>query len=56
MYELEQRSESLVLRSLGCNPSALAGEWRQMPLMGGLDRLLREIDTYLEFVAIARGR
>jgi hypothetical protein len=35
--ELEQVSESLVLRSLG------------------LHRLFREIGTYLEFVAIARG-
>jgi hypothetical protein len=25
------------------------------PLMPGLDRLLREIGAYLEFVAIARG-
>jgi len=56
MYELEQVSESLVLRSLGCNPSPLAGEWRETPLMVGLDRLIREIGTYLEFVAIARAR
>lgn len=56
MYELDPVSESLVLRSPGCNPSPLAGEWRETPLMGGLDRLLREIGTYLEFVAIARGR
>ena len=56
MYELEQVSESLVLRPLGYNPSALVGEWRETPLMSGLDRLLREIGTYLEFVAIARGR
>ncbi len=56
MYELEQASESLVLRSLANTPSPLAGEWRETPLMGGLDRLLREIGAYLEFVAIARGR
>ena len=56
MYELEQVSESLVLRSPGYDPSATVGEWRETPLMGGLDRLLREIGTYLEFVAIARGR
>lgn len=56
MYELEQVSESLVLRSLGYNPSPLVGEWRETPLMAGLERLLREIGTYLEFVAIARGR
>lgn len=56
MNELGQVSESLVLRSLGYDPSPLAGEWRETPLMGGLDRLLREIGTYLEFVAIARGR
>jgi len=56
MYELEQVSESLVLRSLGYNPSPLVGEWRETPLMVGLDKLLREIGTYLEFVAIARGR
>jgi hypothetical protein len=56
MYELEQVSESLVLRSLGNDHLPLLGEWRETPLMGGLDRLLREIGTYLEFVAIARGR
>lgn len=56
MYELEQVSESLVLRALGYNPSPAAGEWRAAPLMGGLDRLFREIGTYLEFVAIARGQ
>jgi hypothetical protein len=56
MYELEQVSESLVLRSFGFNPSPLAGEWRETPLMAGLDRLFREIGAYLEFVAIARGR
>ena len=56
MYELAQVSESLMLRSLGDNPSWLVGEWRETPLMVGLDRLLREIGTYLEFVAIARGR
>ena len=56
MYELGQVSESLVLRSLGYNPSAVVGEWRETPLMDGFDRLIREIGTYLEFVAIARGR
>lgn len=55
MYELEQVSESLVLRSLGYDPSPLVGEWREAPLMAGLDKLLREIGTYLEFVAIARN-
>lgn len=55
MNELEQVSESLVLRSLGISPAASAEEWRETPLMGGLDRLFREIGTYLEFVAIARG-
>jgi hypothetical protein len=56
MYELGQVSESLVLRSLGYNSSPVIGEFRETPLMDGLDRLLREIGTYLEFVAIARGR
>lgn len=55
MIELAQVSESLVLRSLGHQPLSVAGEWRETPLMGGLDRLIREIDTYLEFVAIARA-
>jgi hypothetical protein len=55
MDELEQVSESLVLRSFGYSPAAAAQEWRQTPLIPGLDRLIREIDAYLEFVAIARG-
>jgi hypothetical protein len=55
MNELERVSESLVVRSLGFSPSAAAGEWRHAPLMNGLDRLFREIDAYLEFVAIARS-
>jgi len=54
MSELAQVSESLVLRSLGRQPLSVAGEWRETPLMVGLDRLIREIGTYLEFVAIAR--
>jgi hypothetical protein len=56
MSELEQVSESLLLRSLGHRPSAVAGEWSETSWMDGLDRLLREIGTYLEFVVIARGR
>jgi len=55
MNELEQVSESLVLRSYGFSPSASAEEWHDTPLMSGLDRLFREIGAYLEFVAIARG-
>jgi hypothetical protein len=55
MSELEQISESLMLRSLGRRPT-LATEWRETSFMGGLDRLFREIGTYLEFVVIARGR
>jgi hypothetical protein len=55
MNELEQVSESLVVRSLGFSPSAAAGEWLYTPLMPGLDKLPREIGAYLEFVAIARG-
>lgn len=55
MNELEQVSESLVLRSFGFSPSAAAQEWRDTRLMSGLDRLFREIGAYLEFVAIARG-
>jgi hypothetical protein len=55
MNELEQVSESLALRSFGYSPAASAEEWRETPLMGGFDRLLREIGTYLEFVAIARS-
>ncbi len=56
MNELEQVSESLVRWSFGYELSPLAGEWREAPLMAGLDRLFREIGTYLEFVSIARGR
>ena len=56
MSELAQVSESLVIRSLGYRPSVpSSGEWRSTPLMGGLDRLFREIGTYLEFVEIARA-
>ena len=55
MNELEQVSESLVIRSHGYQPSPPAGEWRETPLMSGLDRLFREIGRYLEFVSIARG-
>lgn len=55
MNELEQVSESLVLRSFGFSPSAAVEEWRDATLMTGLDRLLREIGAYLEFVDIARG-
>ena len=52
MHELEQVTRSLVIRSLGS--SEASGEWRQTPLMPGLDRLFREIGAYLEFVDIAR--
>ena len=55
MNELEQVSKSLMFRSLGYSPAASAQEWRETPLMPGLDRLFREIGAYLEFVAIARG-
>ena len=55
MNELEQVSQSLVVRALGISPTAAAREWRRTPLMSGLDRLWREIGTYLEFVTIARG-
>jgi hypothetical protein len=55
MNELEQVSESLVLRSFGYSSSASVEEWRERPLMTGMDRLFREIGAYLEFVAIARG-
>jgi len=55
MYELEQVTRSLVLRSLGDGSTASAGEWQETRLMPGLDRLIREIGTYLEFVEIARG-
>ncbi len=56
MSELAQVSESLVLRSLGYQPSIpSSAEWRATPLMDGLDRLFREIGTYLEFVEIARS-
>jgi len=53
--ELEQVSEYLPLRPLGYGPSLAAGEWRETSLMGGLDRLIREIGAYLEFLDIARG-
>ena len=56
MYELEHTSESLLLQSLGAPLPAAVGEWKETPLMDGLDRLFREIDAYLEFVNIARGR
>jgi hypothetical protein len=56
MSELAQVSESLVIRSLGYRPSIpSSAEWRATSLMGGLDRLFREIGTYLEFVEIARS-
>jgi hypothetical protein len=55
MYELEQITRSLVMRSVGVDSAAEAGEWRETRFMPGLDRLFREIGTYLEFVAIARG-
>jgi hypothetical protein len=56
MSELAQVSESLVLRSLGYRPSIpSSAEWRAAPLIGGIDRLFREIGTYLEFVEIARS-
>jgi hypothetical protein len=55
MNELEDVNDSLLVRSLGMSPDAAAGEWRETPLMPGLSRLFREIDAYLEFVAIARG-
>ena len=54
--ELEHVSESVMLRSRGYSPPASTEEWRETPLMPGLDRLFREIGAYLEFVAIARGR
>ena len=56
MNELGNISESLQLRAYGHALSGFAGEWKETTLMVGLDRLLREIDTYLEFVAITRGR
>jgi len=56
MYEIEQISDSLVLRTFGPRLSRAAGEWNEAPLMAGLDRLFREIGAYLEFVAIARER
>jgi hypothetical protein len=56
MNELEHISESLQLRAYGHPLPGFAGEWKETTLMGGLDRLLSEIDTYLEFVAITRGR
>jgi hypothetical protein len=56
VYELEQISKPLVLQTFGHQQSPSTGEWRETPLMAGLDRLFREIGTYLEFVAIARGR
>jgi len=56
MDELEQVSESLVLRSFGLSPKAVGDECRETPLMSGLHRLFLEIGAYLEFVAIARGR
>jgi hypothetical protein len=43
MDELQQVSESLVLRSSGLSPSAAAGEWRETPLLSGPQRLFREI-------------
>ncbi len=55
MYELEQVTRSLVLRSLGDSSTTSACEWHETRLMPGLDRLIREIGTYLEFVEIARG-
>jgi len=56
MYEFEHITESLLLRSFGSQVPAAAGEWKETPLMDGLERLFREIGAYLEFVNIARGR
>ena len=56
MNEFEHISESLHLRAHGHLLPGFAGEWKETTLMAGLDRLFREIDTYLEFVAITRGR
>jgi hypothetical protein len=56
MSELEQVSESPVPRSLGQRSALAASEWRETSFIGGLEGLFREIGTYLEFVAIARGR
>ncbi len=55
MYELEQVTRSLVMRSLGVDPAPAGSEWHETRLMPGLDRLFREIGAYLEFVDIARG-
>ena len=56
MNELGNISESLQLRAYGHALSGFAGEWQETTLVVGLDRLFREIDSYLEFVAITRGR
>ena len=49
-------SEFLVVRSFGRQPQAEPVTATQESVVQGLERLFREIDTYLEFVAIARGR
>ena len=56
MNEVGHIGESLQLRAYGHPLPGFAGEWKETTLMVGLDRLFREIDTYLEFVAITRGR
>ena len=40
---------------IAARPPIPVREWTDEPLMSGLDRLLREIGAYLEFVDIARG-
>jgi hypothetical protein len=56
MNEVGHISESLQFRAHGHQLSGFAGEWQETTLVVGLDRLFREIDTYLKFVAITRGR
>ena len=55
MDGVSQRSTRRV--GLQGSSTGVAAEWTaEPPSMSGIDRLFREIATYLEFVAIARGR
>jgi hypothetical protein len=55
MSELEQIGGAQVFRSPSYRQALAADEARETSRTGGIERLFREIDTYLEFVAIARG-
>jgi hypothetical protein len=56
MSELQHVNESHALRAFGTRPRGDSAGAEQSPVVRALERLFQEIHTYLEFVAIARGR